>query len=79
MVVVEAAERTVGLIVDTAREFVAIAHEAIQPPPEAISGLSGAYLRGIASLGERLVLMLDLDEVLRGTETTAPAGQAEEV
>jgi purine-binding chemotaxis protein CheW len=44
-----------------------IAADAIQPP-EAIAGLSGAYVEGIARLGERLVVLLDLDEVLSGTE-----------
>ena len=76
LVVVAAGERTVGLLVDTAREFVAIPAEAIQPPPEAIAGLSGAYVQGIARVGERLVVLLDLREVLDGAETIAPAPEA---
>lgn len=72
LIVAQTGERTVGLIVDTAREFVVIAPDAIQPPPEAIAGLSGAYVEGIARLGERLVILLNLDQVLAGTETLAP-------
>jgi purine-binding chemotaxis protein CheW len=68
MIVVTIQDRVVGLIVDTAREFVRIASDIIQPPPEALAGLSGAYLKGIAPLGERLVVLLDLDEVLSGAE-----------
>ncbi len=68
MLVVESGERMVGLIADTAREFVAIARAAVQPPPSGVAGESGAYLSGIARLGERLVLLIDLEEVLRGTE-----------
>ena len=64
LIVVRVDERQVGLIVDTAREFVKIPTDAIQPPPETITGLSGRYLEGIVSLGERLVLVLDLNEVL---------------
>lgn len=64
LIVVHVGERTVGLIVDTAREFVAIPSEAIQPPPEAIGNLSGDYLEGIVALGERLVLILKIDDVL---------------
>lgn len=63
--------RTVGLIVDAAREFVSIAAAAIQPPPDGIAGLSGKYLQGIAMLGERPVLILNVDEVLNLTETSA--------
>ncbi|HEU4326758.1 MAG TPA: chemotaxis protein CheA [Roseiflexaceae bacterium] len=74
MLVVDSGERTVGLIVDTAREFVAIARAAVQPPPSGIAGLSSAYLNGIARLGERLVLLIDLDEVLHGTDVQESEG-----
>jgi purine-binding chemotaxis protein CheW len=68
--------RTIGLIADTAREFVTIAADVIQPPPETIAGLSGAYIDGIARLGERLVVLLDLDQVLNGMDTVAPTGES---
>lgn len=64
LIVVETAERTVGLIVDSAREFRNLPGEAIQPPNESIAGLSGRYLRGIAIVNERLILLLDIKEVL---------------
>ena len=64
LIVVNTGSRVVGLVVDTAREFLKISTEAIEPPPEALSGLSGRYLEGIATLDDRLVLVLDLDAVL---------------
>ena len=77
VVVVRATGRTVGLLVDSAREFVTIATDAIQPPPEVVSGLSGDYLEGIAAQGERLVLILDIDAVLKIENVAAPAQEAE--
>ncbi|MGE5657347.1 MAG: chemotaxis protein CheW [Actinomycetota bacterium] len=68
LIVIHACNRTVGLIVDTAREFISILNEAIQPPPEAISGLSGQYLAGIATINQRVVLILDVEELLRNSE-----------
>jgi len=64
LVVISTGTRVVGLIVDTAREFIKIALESIEPPPEALTGLSGRYLEGIATIGERLILILNLDVVL---------------
>ena len=64
LVVVSSGARTIGLIVDTAREFVRIPAAAIEPPPEAITGLSGKYLEGIATIGGRMILVLDLEEVI---------------
>lgn len=68
LIVVEAGERTVGLIVDSAREFRNLPTEAIQPPSESITGLSGKYLRGIAIVNERLILLLDVKEALSFSE-----------
>ena len=64
LMVVQTGERRVGLIVDAAREFRNIPPEAIRPPNEAISGLSGNYLSAIAIVNERLILILDIKEVL---------------
>ena len=44
--------RSIGLVVDSAREFVNIPPDAIQPPHEALAGMSGRYVEGIASLGD---------------------------
>lgn len=64
LVVVGHHGRSVGLIVDSCREFTALPASSIQPPPEAVTGLSGNYLEGIAMIGQRLVLILDVGEVL---------------
>src|SRR5262249_2047528 len=58
LIIVNALGRTVGLIVDTAREFLSIPSEAIQPPPEGITGLSGKYLEGIATFDKRIIIIL---------------------
>ncbi len=66
--------RRVGLLVDAAREFITIPADAIQPPHDAIAGTSGRYLEGVATLGERLVLVLSLREVVT---IEVPAATAE--
>ena len=64
LVVINTGTRVVGLIVDTAREFLKIPAGSIEAPPEALTGLSGQYLEGIATIGERMILVLNLDAVL---------------
>jgi purine-binding chemotaxis protein CheW len=75
LIVVNSGGRNVGLLVDTAREFISIPPDAIQPPHEAISGLSGKYLEGIATVGDRIVMILSLDEVMNLVEMIAPVSQ----
>ena len=71
LIVINAKSRVIGLIVDSAREFISIPTSVIQPPNEAISGLKGKYLEGIATLGERIILILSLDEVIDMAEVMA--------
>ena len=74
LMVVNKGGRTLGLIVDTAREFLRIPDAAIEPPPEAITGLSGKYLEGIATMKDRIILVLNLDEVIDIGEQQFAAG-----
>ena len=73
LLVVHVTSRTVGLIVDSAREFLRIPAEMIKPPSDAISGLSGRYLEGIATLGGRMILVLNIDAVLNPEDETIAA------
>jgi len=57
--------RTIGLLVDSAREFMSLSNDAVQPPPDSMAGLSGKYLKGIVTIGDRVILMIDLDELVR--------------
>jgi purine-binding chemotaxis protein CheW len=57
--------RTIGLLVDSAREFMSLSNDAVQPPPDSMAGLSGKYLKGIVTIGDRVILMIDLDELVK--------------
>jgi chemotaxis signal transduction protein len=64
LLVVEVAGRLVGLLVDEAREFIRIPDDVIQPPSDAMAGLSGNYLAGVATLGDRIVLILNVTDII---------------
>jgi purine-binding chemotaxis protein CheW len=68
LIVVQSAGRLIGLVADSAREFIRIPPDAVQPPNEALAGMSGRYVEGIASIGDRLVLVLNLDRILNFAE-----------
>ena len=71
LLVVQTQGRRVGLMADEAREFVGIPDDAVRPPGDAIVGLSGNYLEGVATLGDRIVLILDIREVVDALPTAA--------
>jgi purine-binding chemotaxis protein CheW len=72
LMVMALAGRSLGLLVDSAREFITVDQAAITSPPEAIAGLSGQYLAGIANIDGRLVLVLDVEEVVNFQNMPAP-------
>jgi purine-binding chemotaxis protein CheW len=68
LLVVQAAGRSVGLLVDACREFLTIPSAAIQPPADALTGIGARYISGIATLNDRLIVVLDLASLLDSAE-----------
>jgi purine-binding chemotaxis protein CheW len=60
IIVAETAGRRVGLVVDAVTEVFMLSDEAVEPTPDVASGHDSTYIRGIAKLGEQLVILLDL-------------------
>ena len=77
LLIVQHGNRSIGLLADEAREFITIADASIHPPNEALGNLSGRYLDGVAMLGERIVLVLNVREVVESTPVAGVDGHHE--
>ena len=64
IVVVELSNQTIGLIVDGVSEVLRIPADQVDPPSPLVAGIDSRYLRGIAKLENRLIVLLDIDKVL---------------
>ena len=64
IVVVELGGQKVGMIVDAVTQVLRIQSESIEPPSPIVTTLDSAFIRGIAKVDERLVILLDLTRVL---------------
>ena len=65
-IIANVGSKVVGLVVDAVEDVIDLAPDAIQPTPELASALGGAYVRGIAHVGERLVALLDIEKIVSG-------------
>ena len=63
IIVVEADEQKVGIIVDEVIEVTVLSEDDVQPPPEAIGALS-RLVTGVAKQGNQLLILLDLHSFL---------------
>lgn len=68
IVVVEIDQQTIGLVVDGVSEVLRMEGDQIEPPSPLVTGIDSSYLRGIAKLEGRLIVLLDLDKVLSQSE-----------
>ena len=64
VVVVQAGERTVGLLVDSAREVLHLDEKDLRPPPDVIAAEGGGFIKSVAQTGKRLVMLIDFAKVV---------------
>jgi purine-binding chemotaxis protein CheW len=64
IVVVRVGERLLGLLVDGASQVLKVAVSRIEPPPEEVLERGGDYIRGVAKLDDRLIILVDLERLL---------------
>lgn len=61
-------EMKVGMIVDSVSEVLTIQDSAIEETPRMVSTVDSSFITGIAKVDERLVILLDLGNVLHKEE-----------
>jgi purine-binding chemotaxis protein CheW len=64
IVVVRIGERLLGLLVDGASQVLKVPESRIEPPPEEVQEKGGDYIRGVAKLDDRLIIVVDLERLL---------------
>jgi len=68
LIIVNVGGRVGGLAADTAREYRSIADDQVLPPPDLLGEGAGSFVRGMVSLDDRLVMVLDVAKVLSNRE-----------
>ncbi len=65
IIVVEVAENTVGMIVDSVSEVLRLPAESVEQVPSLVeTEVPEHYIRGVGKLKERLLVLLDLNKIL---------------
>jgi purine-binding chemotaxis protein CheW len=64
IVVVKVRERLMGLLVDGASQVLKVPLSVIEAAPEEVVEIDASYIRGVAKLEKRLIILVDLQKVL---------------
>lgn len=64
IIIVNIGDKQVGFLVDQVEEVLRIPEENIQAAPEVVSNVERQYIEGIGKLEGRLIIVLDVEEIL---------------
>jgi purine-binding chemotaxis protein CheW len=64
VVVMTRGDRTVGLLVDSAREVLKIPAADFQPPPPVVAQQTDGMVKAVAQAGSRLLMLIDFTKVI---------------
>ena len=64
-------EQTVGLLVEAVSDILTVAADAIEPTPEIASTDVRGFIEGVITSDERMIRMIELENVLPGTAREA--------
>jgi purine-binding chemotaxis protein CheW len=63
-IILSIAERVVGVVVDAVSDVVALAREQVKPAPELKSVIEDGFIRGIAPVDGRMLIILDIQRLM---------------
>ncbi|UCD35434.1 MAG: chemotaxis protein CheW [Nitrospiraceae bacterium] len=64
IIIMEIGGITNGLIVDSVSEVLRVPSSVIEPPPAVSSDMGSKFIKGIAKLEDRLIILLDIDKLV---------------
>ena len=64
VIIMDIKKVTYGLVVDSVSEVLRIPADIVEPPPPMASSMSSMFIKGIAKLENRLIILVDIDKIL---------------
>jgi len=68
VIVLNLGQRVVGIVVDGVSDVLSLTADQIRPAPEFAVTLSTEYLTGLGALGERMLILVNIEKLLNSDE-----------
>jgi purine-binding chemotaxis protein CheW len=78
VIILNIAQRTVGIVVDGVSDVVALTEQQIKPPPEFSAKLDTCYIRGLGTQQERMLILVDIEQLMTSRELQLIAAELSE-
>lgn len=76
VIILAVKERNIGLLVDTVSDILDAAADQIKPAPTADTQVDAAFISGLISLEDRMVVLLDVEHLFDTQQIEKAIGQA---
>ncbi len=68
VIILNVCERVIGMVVDGVSDVIALAPEHIHAAPEFGSSLDTQYLRGMATIDEHMIILVDIERLMSASD-----------
>jgi purine-binding chemotaxis protein CheW len=68
VIILNVANRVVGMVVDGVSDVLTLKPEQIKPAPEFGAALDTRYLQGLGTVDERMLILVDIEKLMTGRE-----------
>jgi len=68
VIILNLGHRVVGIVVDSVSDVLALTPEQIRPAPDLSAGLDTRYLMGLGTVGERMLILVDIEKLMSSNE-----------
>jgi len=68
VVVLNVADRTIGVVVDSVSDVLSLGSGDIRPAPEFTATVDNAFVRGLATLDRRMLIIADIERLMTGAD-----------
>lgn len=65
----------IGIIVDSVSEVLRLPSDTVEPPPPMTTGNGSEYISGVGKFGDRLVILLDIERLLKNEKVNEIASE----
>ncbi|AOZ49936.1 chemotaxis protein CheW [Chromobacterium vaccinii] len=68
VIILNIGKRTVGIVVDGVSDVIQLGEDAMRAPPEFGSAVDTAYIKGLGTVGEQMIIVVDIERLMRSEE-----------
>ena len=64
VIIINVAERVVGMVVDGVSDVITLDAQQVKPPPALSASLDTQYIMGLGKIADRMIILLDIEQLM---------------